>query len=948
MGAASESLKSAADGLASGADNVDPAVTAVKEIGGIVSPVMGAIKPLGRLFGMGRSPDDKRQRENVRWYRRIWGELREGNKKNGGSGMGLLLTGLLSMMGMLLAPLRALARITGLLRLAGALGGLGALAKGARGLLGGRGGRGAPGANGRGGRNGRVEPGRSRRQSIGERGQRAADARNVHRNPETGRFESRAGTGPGPGRDGQARRSGATRNSAGAGAANAAEDAAGASRAARGAGRAGRLAGLAKASKGLLTKLPVVGALLGAGLFASAAMAKDDPSATAEERQANKTDRWGTMGGVVGGVVGGALGIFGGPAGVVMGGILGDQLGTTVGEWLSKVDMAGMMATVTGAWTAVADGASKMASDAFGAVREGWNSLLAVGASAFGSIALGARETWGKVTETFSTVKTRVIETLLNTRDTFRDKVQTAKDYVSDKAATVRDVGENALNKVTGGRYTGGSNVRKDELIKAMDAGGITDPKSKAALMANVDHESAGFKSKEENLNYSAKRLQQVFPKYYKDAASARADANNPEAIANRVYGGRMGNKEPGDGFKFRGRGDIQLTGRDQYERMGKKLGIDLVNNPELASDPKYSAQIAVQYWKDSGANAAAARGDIVGARQKVNGGTNGLADVEAKYDKYLAQAKVGDLTPTRQANEVRVAAPAPAMEAINSTMAAVTGHPGAASAPVVGKAAIPGITPIVTPLATPGAPGAPGVAGANGTGAAGVGGAGGAASAEAGAPGAATAASLLTAVPGAAAAAAKAAIPGVTPLVLQPVVVGGTGAPGAAGKDGAGGAGGVGGEGASTPAPIAPAPAVPGSAGVPATATPLLASATKLNAGQPVGALPIPPASVAPVSPPANPGSMQTRAPVTMATTAAPASIAPLKVPTYSAPAPDAGQARIPPTPQVPKPMAPASKPPAPPAAPVAIPLTQNVSDRAIAHAATGGIGMGGFARSL
>ncbi|MDH1403745.1 hypothetical protein N5J08_18605 [Pseudomonas sp. GD03730] len=134
----------------------------------------------------------------------------------------------------------------------------------------------------------------------------------------------------------------------------------------------------------------------------------------------------------------------------------------------------------------------------------------------------------------------------------------------------------------------------------------------------------------------------------------------------------------------------------------------------------------------------------------------------------------------------------------------------------------------------------------------------------------------------------------------------------------------------------------------MPATSTPALASPTKLNTAQPVGVMPIPAASMAPVSPPANPGSVQARAPAIMASTPAPASIAPLKVPNYSAPAPDAGQSRIPPTPQVPKPMAPASKAPAAPAAPIAMPLTQNVSDRAIAHAATGGIGMGGFARSL
>jgi predicted chitinase len=802
LSAAGESLKNAGEGLASGADNIDPAVSAAKELGGIVAPVIGTLKPLGRLFGRSKSPEEKAQRQNTSLLRRIWGELREGNKKSGGGRMGLLLTGLMSLMGMLLAPLRALSRIMGLTRALGALAGL------AKGLGGLRGARGAKGS-----------PVRDRRAAVSERGRRTAEANRVRRNPETGRFESQPGAKPArEGRTARAGKVGADGKPATAaskevpgqvmgpdgkpakgkpGAAPAAESAKVAKPS-----RLGKVAGgAAKLGKGLLRKLPFIGALLGAGMFASAAMAKDDPGASAEERAANKKDRWGTMGGVAGGMLGGVLGMFGGPAGAIAGGMLGDQLGTAVGEWLSTVDMTSMIADITSTFHGWADSASKMASGAFDYVQGKWGDLVASGSKVLSSMGDWVKEKWGKVAETYNNVK-----------DEVGDKVQTAKDYVGDKATKVKDAGQNALNTLTGGRYTGGSNARKDELIKAMDAGGITDPQSKAALMANVDHESQGFTKKEENLNYSAKRLQEVFPKYYKDADSARADAGNPEAIANKVYGGRMGNTDPGDGFKFRGRGDIQLTGKDQYAAMGKKLGIDLVNNPELASDPKYSAQIAVQHWKESGADALASKGDIKGARVKTNGGTNGLDDVTAKYDKYLAQAQAGDLTPTRQANEVRVPAPAAANDAINGTMAMVKGQPSA-------------------------------------------------------------------------------------------------------------------------------------TAGVAQAPTPLQNAPGKLSQAQPIGVLPIPASTAAPVSPSANPGSVLATAPSMMLSTAAPANVAPIQVPSYSAPAPDAGKARIDPTPQVTKPMTPA-KAPAAPANQMMVPLTQNLADRGIAHAATGGIGMSGTAR--
>lgn len=404
-------------------------------------------------------------------------------------------------------------------------------------------------------------------------------------------------------------------------------------------------------------------------MAASSAMASDDPNLSADE---NKKERYGGVGGGIGGVVGGVVGLLGGPAGAIAGAMIGDKLGGMVGEWLATVDLGSLPGMIGDAFTSLKDGALEAATGAFDSIKEGWKGLVDTGAKLFAGMSDWAKDTWKAATEA-----------VLGIKDTVADKVQTASDYVGDKATSVKDAGQNLLNKATGGSYTGGSNARKDELIKAMDAGGITDPKSKAMLMANVDHESGGFKKNEENLNYSAKRLQEVFPKYYSTPEAARADANNPEAIANKVYGGRMGNKDAGDGFKYRGRGDIQLTGKSQYEDMGKKLGVDLVNNPDLAKDPKISAQIAVQHWKSSGADKAAMAGDQDRARKLTNGGTNGLEDVKSKYDGYLAQAKAGDLTPTRRADQGKVQAPEGATAALASTMSAVKGSPAVGVMPI-------------------------------------------------------------------------------------------------------------------------------------------------------------------------------------------------------------------------------------------------------------------------
>jgi predicted chitinase len=615
-----DAAKDMSSKLTADVDNVDPAIQAAKEVSSLLSPALSLFKPLGRLFGRDKdAKQTKEHRENVTWLRRIWRGQEDANKGKGRGGMGGMLGMLLALVGAVLAPFKALGRLLGASR----------LLKAASSLLPGRRSRRSSRGGDVGGRSGRGRDNSHSRNAL------SADGSPI---------------------DGKGK--------AAAAAAKDAKNAAKAASATKGGGLKGLLksmgGGAAKLGKGLLKKIPFIGALFGGAMLASDAMADDDPNLSPEE---NKKNKWGNVGSGVGGIVGGLVGMLGGPAGVIAGGIIGDALGGLVGEWLSTVDLDAIPGKIGDAFNSLKDGALEAATAAFNFVSDGFKGFLDVQAKAFTAVGQWIKDAWNKATDA-----------VLGVKDTVMDKVQDGKDYVADKASSVADAGSNMLYKATGGKFgSSSSNAAKDQLIQAMDAGGITDPKSKAMLMANVDHESGGFTKKEENLNYSAKRLQEVFPKYYKDAESARADANNPEAIANKVYGGRMGNKDPGDGYKFRGRGALQLTGRAQYEEMGKKLGVDLVNNPELAADPKYSAQIAVQHWKSSGADKAAQAGDMVKARKLTNGGTNGLADVQKKYEEtYLAQAKAGDLTPTRRADEMKVAAPAAVGTAVASTMAAV------------------------------------------------------------------------------------------------------------------------------------------------------------------------------------------------------------------------------------------------------------------------------------
>lgn len=152
-----------------------------------------------------------------------------------------------------------------------------------------------------------------------------------------------------------------------------------------------------------------------------------------------------------------------------------------------------------------------------------------------------------------------------------------------------------------------------------------------ASFLGQILHESAGLTQFGENLSYSAERLTQVWPSRFPTLESAQPYARNPEALANKVYGGRMGNIYIGDGWRFRGRGPIQLTGRDNYRAVGDLMGQDLTSLPELLEQPRYALESAIAWWEDRIPDSMV--GDTERVTRRVNGGLTGLADRERLTD---------------------------------------------------------------------------------------------------------------------------------------------------------------------------------------------------------------------------------------------------------------------------------------------------------------------------
>ena len=167
----------------------------------------------------------------------------------------------------------------------------------------------------------------------------------------------------------------------------------------------------------------------------------------------------------------------------------------------------------------------------------------------------------------------------------------------------------------------------------------INTPERQAAFIGQCAHESGNFKTLEENLNYKPEALMRVWPSRFPDIATAMKYAHNPEMIANKVYGGRMGNgvEESGDGWKYHGRGLIQLTGKENYANCGSGIGVDLLSNPNLLNTPEYAALSAGWFWNKKGLNALADAGDFETMTKRINGGTLGLEDRKAKIAKALS-----------------------------------------------------------------------------------------------------------------------------------------------------------------------------------------------------------------------------------------------------------------------------------------------------------------------
>ena len=183
----------------------------------------------------------------------------------------------------------------------------------------------------------------------------------------------------------------------------------------------------------------------------------------------------------------------------------------------------------------------------------------------------------------------------------------------------------------------------------------IDTPQRIAGFLAQTAHESAGFTALTENLNYSAETMAVVWPNRFAEKGSdgkpikengknkpnkfALALHRKPEMIANVVYSGRMGNGpvESGEGWKYRGRGLKQLTGKDNYTRCGDALNTDLVGDPDLLLQPQYAALSAGWFWTTNKCSDFADKGDIEGLTKRINGGLIGLADRKSRYERVLA-----------------------------------------------------------------------------------------------------------------------------------------------------------------------------------------------------------------------------------------------------------------------------------------------------------------------
>lgn len=199
------------------------------------------------------------------------------------------------------------------------------------------------------------------------------------------------------------------------------------------------------------------------------------------------------------------------------------------------------------------------------------------------------------------------------------------------------------LKAMNHGKAVNDADIVAAKLNAACKKYGINTPLRVLHFLAQLGHESS-FKPVEENLNYSAKRLLEVFPKYFRSYEVASAYAFRPAAIASRTYGGRMGNgaESTGEGYLYRGRGYLQLTGKSNYLKYSKLIGYDLVSNPDLCLQHGISALVAAAYFVDRGILPWCDSNNLEAVTLRVNGGYHGIKD---RRLRFIAGAKHAGIT---------------------------------------------------------------------------------------------------------------------------------------------------------------------------------------------------------------------------------------------------------------------------------------------------------------
>ena len=182
-----------------------------------------------------------------------------------------------------------------------------------------------------------------------------------------------------------------------------------------------------------------------------------------------------------------------------------------------------------------------------------------------------------------------------------------------------------------------------DPFNETFERFGIVTPAQQASWIGQCGHECGNFRIMEENLNYRAPTLLKLFPQNPKRVwgftpETAAAYERQPQRIANRIYGNRMGNRDEasGDGFRFRGSGFLQLTGMNNFYHAGQALGVDFIMQPELVRTPMYAAQTAGWFWQTHKLNQYADSGDILTMTKRINGGTIGLEDRKKHIEHAL------------------------------------------------------------------------------------------------------------------------------------------------------------------------------------------------------------------------------------------------------------------------------------------------------------------------